>query len=99
MDLRPENVLVTRINNSTVGRWQVSDFGISVFKLPSSADGQYQATASPTFPKRGPGKFTAPEFEDETRRLASTKSDVWSFGGILAYVLAFAWGGPRYVGN
>ena len=47
--------------------------------------------------KRGPGPFQPPEVKNEQTAKVSTRRDVWSFGCILAMVLAFTVGGPEEV--
>jgi serine/threonine protein kinase len=47
--------------------------------------------------KRGPGPFQPPEVKNEQTAKVSTRRDVWSFGCILAMVLAFTIGGAEEV--
>jgi serine/threonine protein kinase len=53
--------------------------------------------ASFTPARRGPGPFQPPEVQTADDAKISTRRDVWSFGCILAMVLAFALGGPEEV--
>jgi serine/threonine protein kinase len=47
--------------------------------------------------RRGPGPFQPPEVKNEQTAKVSTRRDVWSFGCILAMVLAFTIGGAEEV--
>lgn len=64
---------------------------------PALAPGEFiKNNFSHTSSKRAPGAFMAPEigFEDKA---VGQESDMWSFGCILAVLVAFAVGGPAYV--
>jgi serine/threonine protein kinase len=113
MDLKPNNILVVREEGYPVGKWMIADFGISVFKNTKVLSIRDQATSLATKdsknpPQRAPGPYQAPEVEytSNTRgRLTDNhnsarvgrKGDVWSFGCVLATVLAFTLGGKAYV--
>ena len=113
MDLKPNNILVVREEGYPVGKWMIADFGISVFKNTKVVSIRDQATSLTTKdsknpPQRAPGPYQAPEVEytSNTRgRLTDNhnsarvgrKGDVWSFGCVLATVLAFTLGGKAYV--
>jgi serine/threonine protein kinase len=69
MDLKPANVLIWPDQGSVVGKWMISDFGISVFKEETQQpDPEYgsigdyvsQVTMN-TRPKRQEGTYQAPE--------------------------------------
>lgn len=69
MDLKPANILIEQDAGSLVGRWMVSDFGISVFKeetqqpdpdFGSIGDYVSQVTMN-TRPTRQEGTYQAPE--------------------------------------
>jgi serine/threonine protein kinase len=102
MDLKPANILIQHDKTSKVGRWMISDFGISVFKeetkpqaAPIGSIGDYysQLTIN-TRPKRHEGTYQAP---DVMREGIGRKSDIWSYGCILTEVLAFALGSAGLV--
>jgi serine/threonine protein kinase len=69
MDLKPSNVLVEHDEESPIGRWMLSDFGISVFKEEStrhdsvyvSIGDYYSQITMNTRPKRHEGTYQAPE--------------------------------------
>ncbi|KAF8848231.1 kinase-like protein [Acephala macrosclerotiorum] len=69
MDLKPANILIVPSDESVVGKWMISDFGISVFKKDTQQhDSEYgsigdyisQVTMN-TRPKRQEGTYQAPE--------------------------------------
>lgn len=115
MDLKPANILIFPSSPASgiVGKWKISDFGISVLRARQKAAhsqktgemgslGDYfsriQANFRPS-PGRHLGTFQAPEFEFpleyasmEDAKDVQRKSAVWSFGAILAEVLAYAFG-------
>jgi serine/threonine protein kinase len=52
-----------------------------------------QSSVSKTQPKRDPGNYTAPELEqnrDQPQKVDGRKADIWSFGCVLADVIAYA---------
>ena len=98
MDLKPSNVLVDHDPDSPVGRWMLSDFGISVFKAStgrqesgflSIGDVHAELTLK-TRAKRGHGPYQAPEVQPGGKKNVGRRSDVWSLGCIFSEVLAFA---------
>ena len=94
MDLKPENILVAKDSNSPIGRWMLSDFGVSLFSLSKdiSQGGSTRTTASSYINglQRGCGTYQPPEIKHET--IDGRKCDVWSFGCILLDVMSFALG-------
>lgn len=114
MDLRPANMIIFHSPDSTVGKWKISDFGISVFSaVPKIATqkagemgslGDYLSRIQANFKTsqslgRHLQTFQAPEIElpqqdprTADAEKAELKSDIWSFGAILAEVLAYALG-------
>ncbi|KAF1846866.1 kinase-like protein [Cucurbitaria berberidis CBS 394.84] len=71
MDLKPNNILIDTDQASTVGKWVLTDFGISAFKeddysaptnLLSIRD-LYENLTIKTTPRRDPGAYQPPEIE------------------------------------
>lgn len=106
MDLKPENILIRPDPGSVVGKWWISDFGISIFGRNS--DGLDSRIYSPrdfgrritsdinrSEPDRGHGPYQPPEVDEDD--IDPRKCDIWSFGGVLIDVLAFALGRRRGV--
>lgn len=99
--------------DAPVGRWKISDFGLSKVEeavtedqvMPigrevqeaSWAPGNIAGELSFKPRTRGPGAFQPPEVYSQDTAKVSTRRDVWSYGCILAMVLAFALGGPQEV--
>ena len=94
MDLKPENILVAGDPGSLIGKWMLSDFGVSLFSRSKEVTrGQSSRTSGSSYldePRRGCGSYQPPEIKHE--RIDGRKCDVWSFGCILVDVLAFALG-------
>lgn len=96
-----------------VGRWKICDFELSEVEetvtedqsMPIGLDEHVASTAPGIIaddfsfqPRvRGPGPFQPPEVGYQRTPKVHTKRDVWSYGCILAMVLAFAFGGPQEV--
>ena len=98
MDLKPSNVLVNSHRSHPVGKWMLSDFGISVFKASTGSqetpvvsirDVHEQLTMK-TRAKRGHGPYQAPEVQPKGEKSVGRRSDVWSLACIFCEVLAFA---------
>ena len=101
------------VNACPVGIWKIGDFGLSNVEesvagnkvLPllqgdqeaAKAPGNYLREISIQPTRRGPGAFQPPEVISKETAKVSTRRDVWSFGCILAMVLAFALKGPSEV--
>lgn len=118
-DLKPENILVEwstkavstdrgSTSDMYVGRWKITDFGISVVNHLYEEKSRSSQHLTPgdvireirersVNPPRDPGPFQAPEMQKHKGLLVSTPSDMWSFGCIITMILAFALGGPRKV--
>ena len=99
MDLKPENILVTRGSGSPVGKWMISDFGISILdqrtdrlasNIRSIRDVGHRLTSNARQDRidRGHGPYQPPEIDNP--RVDGRKCDIWSFACILADVLKFA---------
>lgn len=75
-DLKPQNILISQ------GRFLLADFGLSRLK-PTGQDS--------TSISKSIGDYLAPECraDDDQRQYVGRKSDIWSFGCIIAEVLAF----------
>ncbi|KAJ9497557.1 hypothetical protein H2202_006981 [Exophiala xenobiotica] len=93
-----------------VGQWKITDFGMA--KIEQSvvgqeivqehqeqdpAPGNVLRDLSSQPPTRGEGAFQPPEVQIIEKAKVSTRRDVWSFGCVLAMVLAYALGGPEEV--
>jgi len=70
MDLKPDNILIQHDSDSIVGKWMISDFGISVTKekekkensnILSIRDWYNRFTSVNTRPRRNAGTYQAPE--------------------------------------
>lgn len=92
MDLKPENILVAEDPSSSIGKWMLSDFGVSLFSQEVSRGQSGRTTASSYLdePRRGCGTYQPPEIKQIG--IDGRKCDVWSFGCILIDVMAFALG-------
>lgn len=117
-DLKPENILVewsrkavstdhVSTSDMYVGRWKITDFGISVVNPLYEVESRSSRFMTPgdmirersVNPPRDPGPFQAPEMQKHKSLRVSTSSDMWSFGCIITMILAFALGGPGKVGE
>ncbi|KAL4919760.1 kinase-like domain-containing protein [Aspergillus aurantiobrunneus] len=89
-DLKPANILVFKSPDSPVGKWKISDFGISIIR---SRQEMRQLSTSretlqyPTAALGGGSGYHSPEAVHDG--LFGQKSDVWSLGCILVRILAF----------
>ncbi|KAJ5568306.1 hypothetical protein N7450_010792, partial [Penicillium hetheringtonii] len=82
-DFRPRNILVFKQENKSTGTWGITDFGLSQQSLHSSSreriDPGFSSTRNSYAAPRG-GVYGAPDAH------AHLRSDIWSFGCILARV-------------
>ncbi|TLD24525.1 kinase-like protein [Venturia nashicola] len=91
MDLKPSNILIMRDERSVVGKWKISDFGISVWKNRSAPNdpevisvGDYvrRGETINTRPKRHAGTYQAPEVklfeptQDQSRPLTENQKGI-----------------------
>lgn len=108
-DLKPDNILVFHQPGYPVGIWKIADLGLSRIKSGTREDSVEQdgtsdmsqpslqqpaARFAPTYAKRPPGAYTAPESQ-KRMRVDPIQGDIWSFGCILSEILAFAIGGTQ----
>ncbi len=105
-----EGLLPSPNGEMVVGRWKISDFGIAIIRPldaeahESRASKEHQLAALGDVirdismkPPRPPGPYQAPEMQPQEGLRVSKSSDMWSFGCIIAMILAFAIGGPEKV--
>jgi serine/threonine protein kinase len=108
MDLKPDNILIQQDNQSIVGKWMISDFGISVTKekrrennpnIISIRDWYNKLTSVNTRPRRNVGTYQAPEVgsAENNQRGVGSRLDIWSYGCIFSEILAFAIGRDKEV--
>lgn len=102
MDLRPQNILIFASSEAgPVGRWKISDFGISSFKkFQNTKEQTYLSirdlaeihTSIPT-DRNIEGAHRSPENHGSHKgSYSGRKSDMWSYACVLVEVLAFALG-------
>jgi serine/threonine protein kinase len=96
MDLKPDNILVARDQKKCpVGKWMLSDFGLSVFKKSTGELNQnarsvrdvIQKFSPRTHARRAPDTYQAPEVQFREDKMVGRKSDVWSMICIFSEVL------------
>lgn len=84
MDLKPNNVLIDNDDGpSTVGKWVLTDFGISAFKEDDESDSSnlvsvrdyYQTLTINTPPRRDPGAYQPPEVENTDNKLHERRNN------------------------
>ncbi|PYI31515.1 kinase-like protein [Aspergillus indologenus CBS 114.80] len=109
MDLKPDNILIMRDSESIVGKWMISDFGISVTQNDrrtqalSIRDLYHEVTINkPAFHEIGtyqPPEGIHVQSDGTETEGAGRRSDVWSFGCVFSEVLAWAIGREKEVSN
>ncbi|PYH34244.1 kinase-like protein [Aspergillus neoniger CBS 115656] len=104
LDLKPDNILIMNDASSVVGKWMISDFGISVLEpqklgssRPLSVRGCYREPTIEVNPHRGRGTYRPPEAIIRTGSTVMAnkigrRSDIWAYGCIFTEVLAWAIG-------
>ena len=104
MDLKPENILIygdPRDIHTPAGKWMLTDFGISAsYRDPSPPfsdreserpPGSSTNEQMPFYPsQRGHGPYQSPEASLDDDQIDPRGCDLWSYGGILLDILAFA---------
>ncbi|KAF1963308.1 kinase-like protein [Byssothecium circinans] len=104
MDLKPNNILIDNDGGpSTVGKWVLTDFGISAFKEDEDSDevnfvsigDYYQNHTINTVQRRDPGAYQPPEVESEQgashgRRNDATEGSVGRRGDIWSFGCIFS---------
>lgn len=103
MDLKPDNILIDDDDDddsSSVGKWVLTDFGISTLK--EGADGNVMTIRDVvenftinTSPQRNPGAYQPPEVQEmgnPNKGNVGRGGDIWSFGCIFAETISFALG-------
>ena len=107
-DLKPDNILITRDSYSHVGRWMLSDFGISLFDKSTNLQALRVHSIRDVGPRltsrarqdqliRGRGPYEPPEVSKTN--IDARKCDIWSFGCVISDVMEFGLGGKQAVDN
>jgi serine/threonine protein kinase len=102
MDLKPNNILIDSDDGySAVGKWVLTDFGISAFKEDDGADADnlmsirdyYQNLTINTTPRRDSGAYQPPEVEhmsiDPSERRSPEQGSVGRRGDIWSFACIF----------
>ncbi|RAK74489.1 protein kinase family protein, partial [Aspergillus fijiensis CBS 313.89] len=104
MDLKPDNILIMKDSSSTVGKWVISDFGISVAEHDRHSRAHalsirdlYREVTIDRVAVPQLGTYQPPEGihmkgDSVETEGAGRRSDVWSFGCVFSEVLAWAIG-------
>jgi serine/threonine protein kinase len=109
LDLKPASILIVRSGDSRVGKWMLSDFGVSIIKTEARSRSlpvnmyrdEDQRAVAVTESLRYPSEYQPPESEQGLSRNAAgddgRKADIWSFGCILTKIFVFSIGGRPLV--
>ena len=115
MDLKPGNILIEfgehPSQRSTVGKWKLSDFGLSAFdrhgkmkrdvvtagNVPVVLSASREDRTMHANPPRRMGTYQAPEVDMEGGFDVGRRSDVWSLVCVFSEVITYAFGGPPLV--
>ncbi|PYH78081.1 kinase-like protein [Aspergillus uvarum CBS 121591] len=109
MDLKPDKILIMKDSSSTVGKWVISDFGISVAEHDRHSRAHalsirdlYREVTIDRLAVPQLGTYQPPEGihmkgDSVETEGAGRRSDIWSFGCVFSEVLAWAIGGRREV--
>jgi serine/threonine protein kinase len=82
MDLKPNNILIDRDQRSSVGKWLLTDFGISAFKEDNESSASdllsirdlFELTIQ-TNPRRDPGAYQPPEVQRATSNPLGSRTE------------------------
>ncbi|PYH92927.1 kinase-like protein [Aspergillus ellipticus CBS 707.79] len=96
MDIKPDNILIMKDASSIVGKWVISDFGISI-QQPAVDISYYQQWTIRIDPIRLRGTYLPPEAirlgaGAVPGQTVGRKGDIWSYGCVFSEVLAWAVG-------
>ena len=106
MDLRPQNILIFCSDIEPLGKWKISDFGISSFKKGQNTKEQKflsirdlaENQTSVLTNRNLEGAHRSPENHSSHKKpFSGRKSDMWSYTCIFIEVLAFALGGRNFL--
>ncbi|PWY68484.1 kinase-like protein [Aspergillus heteromorphus CBS 117.55] len=97
MDIKPENILIMKDESSVVGKWVISDFGVSVQKPALEMSHLSPEKTIETEPIRPRGTYLPPEAIRRGTVAArgqtvGRKGDIWSYGCVFSEILAWAIG-------
>jgi serine/threonine protein kinase len=99
MDLKTDNILVGHDPNCPVGKWMLSDFGLSRFKKITGEWNReariIQRFSNRTQARRAPATYQAPEVQLREDRTVGRKNDIWSMTCIFSEVFVFALKGKK----
>lgn len=89
-DFKPQNILVFKRDGSSTGVWRITDFGVSqVARRNMSRNRGYESGRSTAVNLNPPPRGCIYEAPDPH---AQRRSDIWSFGCILARIFALGLG-------
>jgi serine/threonine protein kinase len=85
MDLKPNNILIDADGTSAVGKWVLTDFGISAFKEDNESDFSrvlsirdlYENLTIKEAPRRHPGAYQPPEIQRIRNRASKIGNDAY----------------------
>lgn len=91
LDLKPDNILLTRRDDYPFGCWKLADFSLAVCprRSRSSESAAHEWHSRKPLHRPQTGDYSAPEFASNIEQVGRS-SDVWSFACILSEVLTLA---------